>query len=299
LQSYPELSTLYNYVNGNGSTNGTGLLGNANNFTFLAPSNTAINNYLANNPDALTKDLVDALLQYSLLNGGYPSLSFTNNSQFVASNLNNASYANVTGGQAVELILNANGEPMIITGNKSVSTAPGTVRLNPFLLAYSSNANVSQQELVCVGGFVHIIDELLTIPLTTVLEITAGGLEYFTSILNVGGYLNTANAGYVNGITEVPDVTYFIPNSAVALANATNAIKVNGTADDLKSLFEYHIVPDFVGYSPLLKNGTTLKTMQGDNITITIQDGDMYVNAAKVTTTDWIVANGVIHVIDE
>lgn len=145
----------------------------------------------------------------------------------------------------------------------------------------------------------HIIDEILTIPLTTVLEITAGGLEYFTSILNVGGYLNTANAGYVNGIIEVPDVTYFIPNSAVALANATNAIKVNGTADDLQALFEYHIVPDFVGYSPLLKNGTSLKTMQGENITITIQDGDMYVNAAKVTTTDWIVANGVVHVLDE
>jgi uncharacterized surface protein with fasciclin (FAS1) repeats len=150
-----------------------------------------------------------------------------------------------------------------------------------------------------VGGFVHIIDEVLTIPLTTVLEITAAGLEYFTSILNVGGYLNAANAGYVNGIIEVPDVTYFIPNSAVALANATNAIKINGTADDLKALFEYHIVQGFVGYSPLLTNGTSLRTMQGENITITIQEGEMFVNAARVTSMDWIVANGVIHVIDE
>lgn len=152
LQSYPELSTLYSYVNGNGSTNGTGLLGNANNFTFLAPSNTAIKNYLASNPDALTKDLVDALLQYSLLNGGYPSLSFTNNSQFVASNLNNASYANVTGGQAAELILNVNGEPTIITGNKSVSTASGTVCLSPLsrsLTLTSRNRNSSASEDLC------------------------------------------------------------------------------------------------------------------------------------------------------
>lgn len=279
LQSYPELSTLYSYVSGNGSTNGTGLLGDANNFTFLAPSNTAIKNLLASNPNALTQDLVDATLQYSLLNGGYPSLSFTNTSQFVASNLNNASYANVTGGQRVELVLGPSGEPQILSGNKSISTSPGT-------------------ELVCTGGFVHIIDEVLTVPLTTVLEITAAGLEYFTSILNIGDYLNTANAGYVNGILEVPDVTYFIPNSASALANATNIIKVNGSSDDLQALFEYHIVPDFVGYSSLLTNGTSLKTAQGDNITITMQDGDMFVNSAKVITKDWIVANGVIHVID-
>jgi hypothetical protein len=137
LQTYPELSTLYSYVNGNNnaSTNATSLLSNANNFTFLAPSNTAIKNLLASNADALTPDLVNALLQYSLLNGGYPSLSFTNESQFVASNLNNASYANVTGGQAVELVLGADGEPNIVSGNKSISTSPGTVRRNPFLVA--------------------------------------------------------------------------------------------------------------------------------------------------------------------
>jgi uncharacterized surface protein with fasciclin (FAS1) repeats len=94
-------------------------------------------------------------------------------------------------------------------------------------------------------------------------------------------------------------VTYFIPNSAAALANASNIIKVNGSSDDLKALFEYHIVPGFVGYSPLLTNGTSLKTAQGDNVTITVQDGDIFVNSAKVVTSDWIVANGVVHVIDQ
>ena len=156
-----------------------------------------------------------------------------------------------------------------------------------------------KQELVCVGGFIHIINEILTIPLTTTLEITVGGLEYFSQILNVGGYLNTANAGYVNGVTEDADVTYFVPNSAVALANATAALQANNSAAGVQDLFEYHIVPNFVGYSPLLKNGMVLKTLQGGDITITLQGGDIYVNAAKVTTTDWIVANGVIHVIDE
>jgi hypothetical protein len=125
LQSQPQLSTLYSYLNA--SSNSTSLLANANNFTFLAPSNDAIQSLLAADPDALSKDNVDALFQYSLLSGGYPTLSFSNTSQFVPSSLSNASYANVTGGQRVELLLGSDGEPEIISGNKSISQSPSTV----------------------------------------------------------------------------------------------------------------------------------------------------------------------------
>jgi hypothetical protein len=73
----------------------------------------------------------------------------------------------------------------------------------------------------------------------------------------------------------------------------------NTSPGELQADFQYHIVPSFVGYSSLLKNGMVLKTAQGDNVTITVQDGgDIYVNAARVITSDYIVANGVVHVID-
>lgn len=122
LKSYPELSTLNSHVNT--SLNATGFLSSANNnFTFLAPSNDAISSLLSQNPNALTEDLLDATLQYSLLKGGFPALSFSNTSQFVASNLVNGSYANVTGGQAAELVLSSSGSPQVVTGNKSISTA--------------------------------------------------------------------------------------------------------------------------------------------------------------------------------
>jgi len=42
-----------------------------------------------------------------------------------------------------------------------------------------------------------------------------------------------------------------------------------------------------------------LKTQQGTDLTITLQDGDIYVNSAKVIKPDLIVANGVVHVIDK
>lgn len=128
------------------------------------------------------------------------------------------------------------------------------------------------------------------------LEVTAAGLEYFVSILNAGGFLNAADT-YVNSVLEISDVTFFIPNSAQALANAT-ALAKSSTPAQQQALFEYHVIPGFVAYSPLLTNGMQLKTAQGTNVTVTIQDGDTYINAAKITSFDYIVANGVVHVLD-
>lgn len=104
--------------------------------------------------------------------------------------------------------------------------------------------------------------------------------------------------GYVNDILAVPDVTYFLPNSAQALADAT-ALSHNSSAQELKEIFEYHVVPGFVAYSPMLTNGMSLKTAQGQNITVTVQDGNTYINAAKIIASDYIVTNGVFHVLEE
>jgi uncharacterized surface protein with fasciclin (FAS1) repeats len=143
-----------------------------------------------------------------------------------------------------------------------------------------------------------VIDTLVQIPVPAVLEISEIPLEYFISILNTGGYLGAADASYVNEVLNVPDVTYFIPNTADALANFTTLAKT-ANASELQAVFQYHFVPGWVGYSSLLKDGMTLKTAQGRNVSITVQGADIYVNAARVIASDYLVANGVVHVIDE
>jgi hypothetical protein len=124
LQSNPQLSSLSALVNA--SSNATALLASSNNFTFLAPSNDAISSFNSQNPGVLNSSLL-ANVQYGLLKGGFPTLSFTNTPQFVPSNLTNATYANVTGGQVVELVLGSDGSPEIVTGNKTISTSTSSV----------------------------------------------------------------------------------------------------------------------------------------------------------------------------
>ena len=41
-----------------------------------------------------------------------------------------------------------------------------------------------------------------------------------------------------------------------------------------------------------------MKASNGINLTIHVQDGETYVNSAKVLSTDYIISNGVVHVID-
>ena len=48
----------------------------------------------------------------------------------------------------------------------------------------------------------------------------------------------------------------------------------------------------------MLTDGKTLQTLLGINLTITVLDGSIYVNAAKVVAPDYLLSNGVMHVID-
>ena len=72
------------------------------------------------------------------------------------------------------------------------------------------------------------------------------------------------------------------------------------SADDLGELVDYHIVngSQFVGYSSNLRNGTTLQTRQGKNITITYAGNSMYADSSLIVQPDLLISNGVIHVIN-
>jgi Fasciclin domain len=53
-----------------------------------------------------------------------------------------------------------------------------------------------------------------------------------------------------------------------------------------------------VAYSSLLTDGKTLQTVIGSDVTITVRNGSIYVNAAKVVDPDYLLSNGVLHVLD-
>jgi uncharacterized surface protein with fasciclin (FAS1) repeats len=69
--------------------------------------------------------------------------------------------------------------------------------------------------------------------------------------------------------------------------------------DKLKAILTYHVVAGKVMAADVVKlNGKNVRTVQGNPVAIQVNGGTVMVGKAKVTKTDIVTSNGVIHVID-
>jgi uncharacterized surface protein with fasciclin (FAS1) repeats len=67
--------------------------------------------------------------------------------------------------------------------------------------------------------------------------------------------------------------------------------------DQLIAILTYHVVPGKVMAADVVKLKEA-KTVNGKMLKVTVMDGAVTINDAKVTSTDIVASNGVIHVID-
>ncbi|KAL8785426.1 MAG: hypothetical protein Q9213_003356 [Squamulea squamosa] len=270
LGSTDSLSTLMTAVMGVPGLAET--LGSANNVTILAPSNKAFEQFMSTPAaSALASndtDAIQALLSYHILNGTYPASAVTEMPLFLPTMLNNSKYANVTGGQVVEALKQ---------GDKVL-----------FYSGLLNNASVTTADQNFTGGVVHIIDNVLTIPQNVSSTAIAAGLS------GVAGALTTAKL--VDTVDSISDVTIFAPNNSAF--QAIGSALPNLTTTQLASILQYHVINGTVAYSSTLQNGTSVPALAGGDLTVTIVDRDIFVNSAKVLIPDVLVANGVVHVID-
>lgn len=96
------------------------------------------------------------------------------------------------------------------------------------------------------------------------------------------------------------------PFTVFAPTDAAFAKLPAGTLDDLlkpenkaklQAILTYHVVPGKVMAADVVKLKSA-KTVQGQELTITVEGDTVTVNNAKVEKTDIACSNGVIHVID-
>lgn len=262
------------------------------NITLLAPSNDAFD--LAVNSDAgiaSNTDLVTAIFSYHVLDGVYTN--FTTMPAFHPTMLGPGEYANVTGGQVVEavgstdqstnsgylysgLLQNATLVQGVVSNMNSSNSTNSTASTNT---AYTTRFS---------GGVIHIIDHILTLPNN--FTNTAVQLNLQSAV----GALQTTNSS--RALDTMSDMTFFVPDNAAF--QAVGATLATSSISDLTRILQYHIVNGSVLYSTDLMGNTTLTAMNGIGLDITMSGDEIFVNSAKVLTPNVLVANGVIHVID-
>ncbi|KAK3112025.1 hypothetical protein LTR53_012123 [Teratosphaeriaceae sp. CCFEE 6253] len=244
-------------------------LANATNITLFAPSNQALQavQSVLGSSNSDTSGLVAALLSYHVLQGTFYAENISSTPQFPHTTLNNTLYSNVTGGQVVECRLEGT-TAEIISGLKQT-------------------ANVTQANLNFTGGVVHVIDSLLQIP---------GNFSSVAQNANLTALLGAVNATNLTSTLDgLSDVTIFAPSNDAfqAIASATQ----NLTAEQAATILQYHVINGTIAYSSSLTNAT-IPTLGGSNITVTIVNGTVFINSARVVNPDILIAGGVVHIID-
>ncbi|MEZ5225185.1 MAG: fasciclin domain-containing protein [Acidimicrobiales bacterium] len=109
-------------------------------------------------------------------------------------------------------------------------------------------------------------------------------------------------AGLVETLSGDGPFTVFAPTNA-ALEQALADLGVTAedllARDDLADILTYHVVPGNVLAADVVAlDGTSVATVNGAEVSISVDGDTVMINDATVTTTDIIASNGVIHVID-
>jgi uncharacterized surface protein with fasciclin (FAS1) repeats len=119
-------------------------------------------------------------------------------------------------------------------------------------------------------------------------------------------------AGLVDTLNSAGPFTVFAPTDdafAKLPAGTVDTLVKPENKDTLVKILTYHVVAGKISSRELMKmikkgdGKTTLKTVQGEDLTATMADGKIMLTDAKggmatITTADVFQSNGVIHVID-
>jgi len=156
---------------------------------------------------------------------------------------------------------------------------------------------------------VHFLVAAVAVALSLSLGVLAGPKpepekDIVDTAVGVGSFKTLAAAlqaaGLVDTLKSKGPFTVFAPTDE-AFAKLPP-----GTVEDLLkpenkqklvAILTYHVVPGKVLASQVTKMNPA-KTVNGQSLTIKVEDGTVRVDSAKVTKTDILCSNGVIHVID-
>lgn len=125
----------------------------------------------------------------------------------------------------------------------------------------------------------------------TIIE-TATSAGKFTTLLAA-----LKAAGLNDSLNAAGPFTVFAPTDEAFKRLAPGSVdSLLKDVPKLKKILTYHVVPGNIAAKDV-KAGE-VRTLEGSPISVTVKDGHVAVNGARVTQADVVATNGVIHVID-
>ena len=156
---------------------------------------------------------------------------------------------------------------------------------------FIDDAQVTVADIETDNGIVHVIDAVL-LPPNTVVDVITESANHTTLEAALGA------AGLVKTLNGAGPFTVFAPtDDAFAALPAGTVEALLNDIPTLTTILTYHAVSG-QALSTDLTDGQLITTLNGGNVTVTINADGVFINDARVTVTDIITDNGIVHVID-
>jgi transforming growth factor-beta-induced protein len=162
---------------------------------------------------------------------------------------------------------------------------------------YINDAQVIITDIETSNGIIHVIDTVILPPaeLGTIVDIAVADGRFTTLVAALQA------AGLVETLSGEGPFTVFAPTDdafAKLPAGTVESLLKPENLEQLKNILLYHVVSGKVMAADVV-GLTSAPTVLGQDVTITVKDGNVYLNdTVQVIITDIEASNGVIHVID-
>lgn len=168
---------------------------------------------------------------------------------------------------------------------------------------YINDARVIIRDIAATNGIIHVIDAVLlpeaddvASDLSTIVDIAAADPQFSTLVAALEA------ADLVSALNDETAVfTVFAPTDA-AFAVLGEDI-VNGLLADtptLTNILTYHVIADQAvdAITATSLDGSDVAMLNGETVTLSVREGNLYINESLVVAADIIASNGIVHVID-
>jgi transforming growth factor-beta-induced protein len=158
---------------------------------------------------------------------------------------------------------------------------------------YINDAEVIITDIVTSNGVIHVIDAVL-LPKADIVDTAIEDGRFTTLAAALGA------ADLVETLKGEGPFTVFAPTDdafAKLPAGTVESLLLPENKQKLTDILLYHVVSGKVMAADVVTLSEA-ETVLGQNVTITVKDGKVYINDSEVIITDIMTSNGVIHVID-
>lgn len=180
------------------------------------------------------------------------------------------------------------GAYFMMNNNSMMQSSPATTQASPTSMMEGGDKMMNDEQGVMVGG-------AMMVPSKDIVDNAVGSKDHTTLVAAVKA------AGLVETLKGAGPFTVFAPTNAAFAklpAGTVDTLVMPENKEKLTGILTYHVVPGRYTASDL-KDGMTLKTVNGQMLTFNEKDGKWWINeSAMIEIPDVISSNGVTFVID-